>query len=267
MPLTENSYGFLKRFTYIAEAIITYQPATVLDIGCGTGNNLSTPLAARFPQIKFTAIDTDPTSIVYAQKNNQNTNISFIHKEDLSFTERFDLVILSEVLEHIDDPEEFLKTIRALLNKEGKLILTTPNGYGPFEFTAFLELLLYFLIPRKRPAGIPPTAAKDSDTLAISPHVNFFSYRQLNSLVRRVGFKVIKFRPRTFLCGYIFDRIITRLGLVSWNSRVADKLPAAFASDWMFIMEPAEPDPTIAQYRRNFSGHLRRNLTLKRNRQ
>jgi SAM-dependent methyltransferase len=42
-------------------------------------------------------------------------------------SESYDLVIMTEVIEHLDDPKEFLKTINRILKPNGKLITTTPN--------------------------------------------------------------------------------------------------------------------------------------------
>lgn len=41
--------------------------------------------------------------------------------------QRFDLVILSEVLEHVFDPVFVLKNIHEILNSDGEVIITTPN--------------------------------------------------------------------------------------------------------------------------------------------
>ena len=42
-------------------------------------------------------------------------------------SEEYDIVILTEVIEHVDDPVEFLRAIKKLLTKNGKIIATTPN--------------------------------------------------------------------------------------------------------------------------------------------
>ncbi len=39
----------------------------------------------------------------------------------------FDIVILTEVIEHIDEPIEFLETINKLLKPQGHAVITTPN--------------------------------------------------------------------------------------------------------------------------------------------
>jgi SAM-dependent methyltransferase len=43
------------------------------------------------------------------------------------YKESFDIVILTEVIEHVDDPLVFIAAIMKLLRSEGKIIITTPN--------------------------------------------------------------------------------------------------------------------------------------------
>lgn len=46
--------------------------------------------------------------------------------------ERFDVVVLTEVIEHLTDPARFLRQLSALLAPGGVILVTTPNkGYGP----------------------------------------------------------------------------------------------------------------------------------------
>lgn len=40
---------------------------------------------------------------------------------------QFDIAILTEVIEHVEDPMAFLKAIKTLLKPNGKIVLTTPN--------------------------------------------------------------------------------------------------------------------------------------------
>ena len=131
--MTENTYGFVKRPTFIGSAIQDLQPRRVLDIGCGTGENLTRPLAGRFQQIEFVAIDSDRKSIDFAKYSNQCSNATYIHDSEAGDLGVFDMVIASEVLEHVEAPIEFLKLIRRHLSEEGAAVITLPNCYGPFE--------------------------------------------------------------------------------------------------------------------------------------
>lgn len=49
---------------------------------------------------------------------------------------RFDVIILTEVIEHIPDPNKFCETLLGLLNVNGKLIISTPNksAYPPNQY-------------------------------------------------------------------------------------------------------------------------------------
>lgn len=44
--------------------------------------------------------------------------------------ERFDVIILQDVIEHIDEPEKFINQIKNLLKKDGIIFLSTPNKYS-----------------------------------------------------------------------------------------------------------------------------------------
>ena len=92
------------------------------------------PLAEAFPTIRFLGLDPDRESIAWASDNNRALgNLSFVFGNTLP-DERFDLVIASEVIGHVSQPMTFLRDIRGRLNDKGRIVLTLPNGYGPFEF-------------------------------------------------------------------------------------------------------------------------------------
>ncbi len=265
--MTENSYGLLKRLEFVSGVIGSLRPRRVLDIGCGTGANLTQPLGARFPDVEFVAVDSDVGSIGFANDTNACPNVSF--RTDTEGVGTFDLVIASEVIEHVEDPHAFLVALRTHLAPGGRMILTLPNGLGPFEWATFVETLLRLtgihavLLALKRRLRGRRGAVASTDTLAISPHINFFSYREIRSVMSRSGFEVLEYRPRTFLCGFGFDHLIVSERLVAWNARSADRLPPQLASAWMFVLAPRGEmhEPT---YRRSAYALLRRYMNEKR---
>src|SRR6185437_2596416 len=202
------------------------KPAGVLDVGCGTGTHLTRPLAEAFPSTRFIGIDADRGSIAWAQESGCTlANLGFSLAADLPASERFDLVIASEVIEHVDDPMGFLLHLRARLTESGRIVLTLPNGYGPFELMSLTECLLnlsgcqallrrlkYALLGRSK-----PPAAADRDTLAVSPHVYFFSFRELTGLFDDAGLRIVRWANRSILCGYILDDLIRGERLVGLN--------------------------------------------------
>ena len=268
---TEDSYGLAKRIEFLAAEIERRNPRRVLDFGCGTGDNLTVPLARRFSHVRFVGVDSDETSIAHAQRRSQLTNLEFRHyPREFAFNEEFDIIVASEVLEHVDEPDVFLTALRESLAPGGALIVTIPNGYGPYELGALVATLLqlsglYGLLQKLKHVIFAKPSADETqvDTLAISPHVNFFSFGELRRLFYERGLAVINYRSRTFLCGFGFDQLLRGSGVLRWNAWVADYLPPQMVSDWMFVLEPNQVHRG-GHFQRGHYARLRRWLNYRR---
>tara|TARA_B100001248_G_C27255447_1_gene395862 strand:- start:72 stop:830 length:759 start_codon:yes stop_codon:yes gene_type:complete len=102
-----------------------------LDIGCG-GGLLSERIARLGASV--TGIDITKSSIKVAKIHalNSGLNINYINTDVSSFIKKyspkkFDLIIASEVIEHLDNRNLFFKEVSELLKNKGILILTTIN--------------------------------------------------------------------------------------------------------------------------------------------
>ena len=102
-----------------------------LDIGCG-GGLLSERIARLGASV--TGIDITKSSIEVAKIHalNSGLNINYVNTDVSSFIknnspEKFDLVIASEVIEHLDNRSLFFEEVSKLLKNKGILILTTIN--------------------------------------------------------------------------------------------------------------------------------------------
>jgi len=112
------------------------QNLSLLEIGCGRGW-MTERLSKSFSSV--IGIDPIVPVIEYARKlfpDRQffiETPSGFIRK----FPEnKFDVVVTSEVIEHVHDKIEFLQNIFDLLRENGTLILTTPRSEHFDDFTA-----------------------------------------------------------------------------------------------------------------------------------
>mgnify|MGYP002875736662 CR=1 FL=1 len=83
-----------------------------IDIGCGDGE-VAIKIARL--KIKVTGLDISKRKIDYARKNHINKYLDFVNSDILDFKpegKKFKTIILSNVLEHIQDRIVFLKTIK-----------------------------------------------------------------------------------------------------------------------------------------------------------
>ena len=103
----------------------------VLEIGCGPGD-LTKKLSKEYK--KVIAFDISYVGVKKARKRvDMNCNSEFLVSDatKLPFNaHQFDIVIFSEVLEHIIDQERCIQEIYRVIKPNGYLILTTPNSGG-----------------------------------------------------------------------------------------------------------------------------------------
>lgn len=111
----------------------------VLDAGCGTGYG-TYELSKKAKKVY--GIDQNIAVIKYAQKVYKNKNLSFQagNLEKIRFPKnRFDLICIFEVIEHVNDYKGFLKELYRVLKPGGTLLISTPNKsiYSPYTKRPF----------------------------------------------------------------------------------------------------------------------------------
>ena len=100
----------------------------VLDIGCG-GGLISEPLARLGGEV--TGIDASEKNIkvakLHSKKNNLNINYLNKSPEQLNNSEKFDIVLNLEVVEHVENVDLYIKSCSNLLKKNGIMFTATLN--------------------------------------------------------------------------------------------------------------------------------------------
>lgn len=105
--------------------------ATLLDIGCADGRFV---YAAARVGLDARGIDHSGRLIDEGNRRYGGDRLSRTSIEELVETaQRFDIVTLFEVVEHVPDPADLLRRARGLLHPGGTLFVSTPNrgGYPP----------------------------------------------------------------------------------------------------------------------------------------
>lgn len=121
------------RIDFIVNQVGSLKDLTVLDIGCG-GGILSEPLTRLGAKVH--GIDFSNEAILVAQQRakEQNLDINYQHVTaewmiQNNIKDHYDLVIASEIIEHVDNPSQFIKHALNFLKPENNngLILSTIN--------------------------------------------------------------------------------------------------------------------------------------------
>lgn len=98
---------------------------SLLDLACGDGL-LTSMFATKFERI--VGVDASSTHIAEARKKLNQADFIESLIEDFETDERFDMVLLLDILEHVIDPISVLKKAASFLKTGGTLIVHVPNA-------------------------------------------------------------------------------------------------------------------------------------------
>lgn len=101
------------------------RPRAILDVGCGPGHLLD-DLHERFPGASFCGVDKAVQTIEENRRRLPWCRFEVLDIAEAHLTMHFDVVICSEVLEHVSDDGAALRNLSAMTQRT--LILTVPAG-------------------------------------------------------------------------------------------------------------------------------------------
>ena len=145
---------------------------SVLELGCGTGDLLN-----RLQPGRGVGVDLSRTMVSIAKK--KYPHLFFIHAaaEDLTLTERFDYVVLSNLVGYAFDVQRILEKIQVICSFESRIVIT----YHNYLWEPFLNLA------EKLALRMP------------QPPQNWLSIADLENLLSLTGFEIVK-KGERFIC-------------------------------------------------------------------
>jgi len=181
-----------------------YQNKIILDVGCREGV-VGEILAKKNYVI---GLDISPNAMLYSNPNILDKGYSELLLADATniplSKNQIDLIIATDILEHLLQPEKALGEFHKVLKKDGKVIITVPNLVSYNNRISILigsgiGLEIHKILQGRSPIH-PIAGARYPDQ---TKHLRFFSLKSLKHMFEQNGFKIIK----TFGYDPVFSRI------------------------------------------------------------
>jgi len=184
--IAKSQYNFIKNFSKMDFK----EKKSILEIGCGTGELLK---LFKIEGWDIKGIEPDYSLSEYARNSNKLDVETSIFKLDNFLENRFDIIALSHVFEHLANPIEFLKQIESIMEENSIVFIELPNdNYKKIETMIRLN--------------------------STSSHLYFYNIDSLRQIFKKNGFKEI------FICtvGIRLNDLIrklTDLTIIKYNKR------------------------------------------------
>jgi len=116
-----SSHSAIKRF---ANKTDQSSIARLLDVGCAQGD-----LAIQFLELGYdvTGIEPHPSWAQEARRKGLNVIEGSLEDSNLQLVGPFDVIILGDVLEHLENPSRALQSLLAVTNQGSQIIISVPN--------------------------------------------------------------------------------------------------------------------------------------------
>lgn len=172
-------HQFIDYYGEIREDILPYIPEgteEILEIGCGrglTGEFLQNKLGCRVTGVEL-------NSDIASDARSHISRVICGDIQELDIEEKYDVVLATELFEHLNYPEDFLLKMKSVLRPGGRIVLSVPN-VGHYSVVEDLLAGRWDYVP----IG-----------LLCYTHFRFFTRRTLEDWVERSGITSYEITPQ-----------------------------------------------------------------------
>lgn len=101
---------------------------SVLEVGSGSGN-----FAKKIPWAQYTGLELSTNAIKLAKEKNITVRQEFVEEHAINNKNKYDVVCTFEVLEHVENPYNFIQSCLECLKEKGTFIFTVPYSDNFFS--------------------------------------------------------------------------------------------------------------------------------------
>jgi SAM-dependent methyltransferase len=150
----------------------------IVEIGCGEAP-LGAAIKAR-QKSRVVGIELDPDAAAVARKRIDSVYCGDVRHILSILDERFDCIVASEIIEHVDDPWSLLAEVRRIATPRGRLVISIPNA-------ANVSLIGDLLAGRLDYTYLG---------LACVGHLRFFTRKSIEEMLTIAGWHLVAMTPQ-----------------------------------------------------------------------
>jgi len=182
----------------------------VLEVGCGAGQFIRA-IKKRRPELECYGCDISETTIQKAKSIFDGVEYNLSEESIFPYEDSsFDTILIYDVLEHVENPDEILKEVRRVLKGGGQFYMFVPCEGDSLSYWNFL-----------RKIGI----GKDL-TKKYAGHINYFTRRGIYDILKKYELTIISKRFSEHVVGqklgilsfFLMDRYAKKNGLKQVNN-------------------------------------------------
>jgi len=192
----------------------------VLDVGCGDGVSASVLV----PHNRVLGVDISETALSKASEKGIKTIKSDLNYGLPPLEGDFDVIILTEVVEHLVNPEKLIDDVVSIMGDDTLLVLSVPNTMN------LMNRILFFL---GRCVDITDRSHREGKFF--SEHLHIFSKKKLENMLAVKKLEVVSrhyYFPPKFSEGWA--RRLQVLGDVIYKTRLYHTLPSLLSLSLLY---------------------------------
>jgi ubiquinone/menaquinone biosynthesis C-methylase UbiE len=214
----DQSRSINRRYNFIQRSIKDYlkyhneKPIRILDAGCGDGVQLQ--VLVQIPELEVWGVDYNPVRTDRAKQNFPGVNLICCSLLSLPFCPAFfNIILCSQVIEHIPQDDQLLEQLANVLKPQGLLILGMPNE------GCFMARLRNYVFER--------------NILKTTDHVHFYTEIIIRQKLKATGFiiqQIIRenwFFPHQLINYYLQNRD-WGFRLMGWLNKIIPSQTAGY---------------------------------------